>query len=109
MSDTSPEAARVMRDRLASKTPGERVRMATGMFAAARALVWAGLEPHSRAEPFRVTLLRRFYGSDLPDRTLRAAALKLTQVARGKDAPQETGGAQRVGEPPAERYGHGPS
>jgi len=67
MNDTSIEVEQLQRRLLMERTPGERLRMATGMFRTARALSTAGvlaqLGPLS-AERLRRELLWRFYGID---------------------------------------------
>lgn len=65
MNDTSIEVEQLQRRLLMERSPGERLRMATGMFRMARALATAGvlaqLGPVS-AERLRRELLWRFYG-----------------------------------------------
>jgi len=66
MNDTTPEFAKLVRERLLALRPEERVRMCADMFETARALVEAslpsGLDPIER----RRSICRRFYG-DLAD------------------------------------------
>lgn len=85
MSDTSPEMAARYRTRLQACSPAERVRMATGMFAAARALVIAEAErAGERTGNLRELLLDRFYGTDLSEEALAGARRRLL-----RDAPPE--------------------
>lgn len=67
MNDTPIEVEQLQRRLLMERSPGERLRLATGMFRMARALstagVFAQLGPVS-AERLRRELLWRFYGVD---------------------------------------------
>ena len=63
MNDTTPEFAKLFRERLLALRPEERVRMCADMFETARALVEAslpaGIDPIER----RRRICRRFYGN----------------------------------------------
>lgn len=67
MNDTSPEVAEMIAARYAAMTGAERVRIATGMFETARAIVLASLPASATADERRRHLLRRFY-PELVDR-----------------------------------------
>ena len=78
MNDTTPEAARIVRLLYQSRTPDERVRMACGMFDAAKALAIAGLRlttPGISEADLRVAVFERFYGRDV-DPSQRPAILE---------------------------------
>lgn len=83
MNDTTPEAARWLRERYAHRSPAERLRMATGMFEDARALVRAHIESGARLTPVevRVGVLRRMYATDLEPAVIEAAIARLRAKA----------------------------
>lgn len=62
MTDTTPEAARLVRELCARKTGTERLRMGASMFETARALVLASLPPGLPERELRRRLCARFYG-----------------------------------------------
>ncbi len=65
MHDTSPEMEEKMREILAGKSPGERLRMACDMFACARALMRAGIkseDPTLSEAQIRGRMFVRTYG-----------------------------------------------
>jgi hypothetical protein len=68
MRDTSPQVEAQLRALYQAKSPGDRLRMATVMFGAAKRLSLAGLK-HENANlegtALRVALLQRLYGDDL--------------------------------------------
>ena len=70
MNDTPPAVEAKYREMLMAKSPAERLAMACGMFATAKALVQAGLlqkhGPLTHAELRRLTFLR-FYGEDFSE------------------------------------------
>ena len=62
MTDTSPEAARLVRELYARKSGAERVDMGASMFESARTLVLASLPPGLSEREIRRRLCLRFYG-----------------------------------------------
>ena len=76
MIETSDGVERRVREMMASKTPLQRLRMASRMFSTARALVKAGLSESEQDS--RVLLFRRLYARDFTDdeRERIAAQLK---------------------------------
>lgn len=66
MNETTPEFAKLVRERLLALPPEERVRMCADMFETARALVEASLPPGLDEIERRRRICRRFYG-DLAD------------------------------------------
>lgn len=81
-SDTSPTVDRLLGALYRQRTPGERVRMATGGFALGKALASAGLlQRDAASSPLdtRIALARRLHGDDLPpgwEAAIRRAKLK---------------------------------
>ena len=71
MNDTPPDVDALYRRRLMALTPGERIRMASGMFDTARALIRGRLlaeQPDLDEVELRVRLFEQVYGRDyLPD------------------------------------------
>lgn len=66
VTDTSPEVAAIVRDRIMKLSGAERFVIGARMFESARALVLASL-PESISEPERKRMLyERFYGDRLP-------------------------------------------
>jgi len=78
-----------MRTRLRALGPEARIRMATGMFSAARSLVRAGSE-HTAETTLRgrELLLARLYSRDLDPKTLEAVRRRLADE-EGARAPTE--------------------
>ena len=66
MNDTSPEIARLIRERLMQLSGEERLRMAASMFESARHLVLASLPASLTESERRRELCRRLYGLELP-------------------------------------------
>ena len=67
MSDTSERVERLYGDMLLSRTPLERLRMASRMYDSAKKLVMAGIRdknPHLTVSQLRTHLFLRMYGSD---------------------------------------------
>jgi hypothetical protein len=67
VNDTSPEMARKYRGLLMARSGAERMKMASSMFATARALVVASVlerEPTASAATVRQALFQRFYGAE---------------------------------------------
>lgn len=77
MSDTTPEASRVYRELLLSRSGEERFRMGCEMFETAKALALAGLKERGEAD-VRERLFLRFYGNDFEpsERARIVAALR---------------------------------
>jgi hypothetical protein len=66
MNDTSPEIARLVQQRLMSKSGAERFVMGTRMFDAARAVVLASLPAGLPALELKRRLFERLYGQPAP-------------------------------------------
>lgn len=67
MSDTPERIERLYNDMLLSRTPLERLRMASRMYDSAKKLVIAGIRdknPHLTLSQLRAHLFLRMYGSD---------------------------------------------
>lgn len=71
--DTAPEVNAMIFRAMMERTPGERMMMGLEMSAAAREMVWASL-PEGTEEERRAAFLRRFYGNELSEETIRAVA-----------------------------------
>lgn len=65
MNDTTPEAARIYRELLLSRSNAERLRMGCEMFETAKALALAGLREHGD-DRLQERLFLRLYGPDFP-------------------------------------------
>ncbi len=74
MNDTTPEMAKLQHDLLMQCSGAERLRMASSMFATAKALALASFGDIPEPEK-RVRLFLRFYGDDF-DAPARARILK---------------------------------
>ena len=61
MNDTSPEIERIVRELMMSRSGADRMRMAAGMFDAARAIVISSLSPDLDDIGVRERLCERFY------------------------------------------------
>mgnify|MGYP005836013401 CR=1 FL=1 len=73
MSDTPHEISTMLIERYQGRSPGERLRMVTGMFRAASALARAGIraqDPGADEPTIRARLLRRLHGGDLTEHEL---------------------------------------
>ncbi len=66
MTDTPPEIAELIRQRLMARSGEERFLMGVQMFNAAREMVLASLPPDLSPEELRRQLFQRFYGQPLP-------------------------------------------
>jgi hypothetical protein len=66
MTDTSPEVAALVRQKLMARTAEERFLMGVQMFDAARAMVIASLPPGLAPEELKRQLFQRIYGQPLP-------------------------------------------
>jgi hypothetical protein len=73
--DTAPEINAVIFRAMMERTPSERMMMGLEMSAAAREMVWASL-PEGTEEERRAAFLRRFYGNELSEETIRAVAAR---------------------------------
>ena len=68
MRDTTPEFQRFVDAQYQSLTPGERVRLCTEMFDAARTLVESTLPPDLSEYERRRRITERFYGAEFANR-----------------------------------------
>jgi hypothetical protein len=66
MTDTPPEIAELVRQRLMARSPEERFMMGVRAFDAARAMVIASLPEGLSPEEFKRQLFQRIYGVPLP-------------------------------------------
>ena len=83
MDDTSAEVRAVHAAALSRMSPGERLIAATGMHAAARAMVLASMPCGMSPEEVIYALLQRMYGDEVNEETRRAAS----GAVRGVCAP----------------------
>lgn len=89
MKDTSHQVQQILRAKLRSLTPEARIRMATGMFSAARELGRAGAQTgRTPAVEQRRQLLVRLYSAELSATVIEAAARRLSKDAVA-EAPGE--------------------
>jgi hypothetical protein len=73
MQDTTPEFQRFVEAQYRRLTPGERVRLCTEMFDAARTLVESGLPPGLSDRERRRRITERFYGTEFANRVFPLA------------------------------------
>jgi hypothetical protein len=66
MNDTSPEIAKIVRQKLMARSPEERFLMGVQMFNAAREMVLASLPAGLSPIEIRRLLYERIYGEPLP-------------------------------------------
>ena len=66
MTDTSPEIAELVRQKIMALSGEERFMMGVRMFDAARAMVIASLPPNLPPEEFKRQLYQRIYGEPFP-------------------------------------------
>jgi hypothetical protein len=66
MTDTSPEIAELVRQRIMSRTGEERLIMGARMFDAAREMILASLPPGLSPEELKRQLFQRLYGRPMP-------------------------------------------
>jgi hypothetical protein len=66
MNDTSPEIAKLVREKLMSRSGSERFVMGTRMFDAARAVVLASLPTGLSPDELKRQLFQRVYGFAAP-------------------------------------------
>jgi hypothetical protein len=83
MNDTSAAVERLVRERHASMTPEERMRIAASMYETARAIVESSLPSGLTTEQQRYAVVERLYGNELPEAAL---------VAYGRYAEDAPGG-----------------
>jgi len=67
LTDTSPEIAAMVRERLMARSGAERFEMGCRMFVAAREMVLASFPQDLTEAERRRRLFERFYGESLPD------------------------------------------
>ena len=74
MNDTPPEVQALYVSRIMQRTPYERLVMASRMFAAARALMLAGMANAGRTDPsdVRKEIFERLYGADFSEAQRKA-------------------------------------
>lgn len=65
MNDTDPEVAELVRQRLMERSGVERIRMASGMFDAAKAMVLASFPAGLTEIEVKRRLCERFYGDEV--------------------------------------------
>ena len=84
MNDTPDEVQAEFRRRLMALDPSGRLRMVSGMFDTARALVRSGHSMSSEdAEPARLIMFRRLYGRDFEAEELAVISERLRRALRG--------------------------
>ena len=74
MNDTSAAVSKIIEDHLLAMTPAERLLAASSLFESARRIVESSLPSDLTMEERRLAVVRRFYGSELPDAALIAHA-----------------------------------
>jgi hypothetical protein len=74
MSDTSAKVAALAAERHRRMTPDERMKIASGMFDTARAIVESSLPADLTPRARRLAVARRIYGTELPQAALEAFA-----------------------------------
>jgi hypothetical protein len=74
MNDTSAVVAALVRERHAAMTAEERWRVASSLFETARAIVDSSLPADLSREERRLAIVRRLYGTELPEAALAAHA-----------------------------------
>jgi methylmalonyl-CoA mutase len=74
--DTPPEFRQFVDAQYRRLSPEERVRLCTGMFDAARALVESSLPPHLTEHERRRLITERFYGREFAERIFPAAPME---------------------------------
>ena len=82
MSDTSPDVEKRFRTMMASRTPEERLRMASRMFSTARALVLSGAGADESDAGRRQHLFLRFYARDFSESDCERILHELTKRSR---------------------------
>lgn len=79
MSDTPPDVLRRFRDMMASRTPEERLRMASRMFSSAQVLVLSGASVDRDDSVSREHLFLKFYKRDFSQSDCQRILLGLTR------------------------------
>jgi hypothetical protein len=74
MNDTSAEVSKIVDDHHLAMTPAERWLVASSLFESARRIVESSLPSGLTMEERRLAVVRRLYGSELPDLALIAHA-----------------------------------
>lgn len=89
MNDTPEDIEIKYREMLFSRSPAERLRMASSMFDSARTLATAGIlaeQPGVTPGELRAKLFLRFYGSDFPASECQRILSKLPAMSLDSDA-----------------------
>ncbi len=74
MNDTSPDFEARVAAHYAALSPLERMRIASGLYDTARAIIASSLPPDLSDEARRYAIVKRLYGDELPEAALRAHA-----------------------------------
>jgi len=74
MNDTAPDVERVVAARYAAMTPFERMSIAASMRQTAIAIIDSSLPANLTREQRRYAIVKRLYGSELPEAALAAHA-----------------------------------
>jgi hypothetical protein len=88
MDDTSDEIKEHYREMLMSKTPAERLGMASRMFDTARQLAISGIlaeRPHLNPAELRAHLFLRMYGSDFSSEEIKKIMAAIPNMQLGED------------------------
>jgi Holliday junction resolvase len=72
MNDTDPQIAKLVRQRLLERSGAERIRMASGMFEAAKAMALASFPAGLTEIEIKERLVERFYGNEVDIKGLLA-------------------------------------
>jgi hypothetical protein len=72
--DTSARVSRLVADRYRAMTPAERCLIASSMYETARTIVESSLPAGLTRQERRLALVRRLYGTELPEAALVAYA-----------------------------------
>ena len=83
MNDTAPEMAKLQHDLLMQRSGSERLRMASSMFATAKAMALASFGNIGEQEK-RVRLFLRFYGNDFDAETKARLVARIREDTPGK-------------------------
>jgi hypothetical protein len=74
VNDTSAAVSKIIEDHHLAMTPAERLLAASSLFESARRIVESSLPSDLTMEERRLAVVRRFYGTELPDAALIAHA-----------------------------------
>ena len=80
MKDTSTAVSKIVDDHHLAMTPAERLLAASSLFESARRIVESSLPSDLTMEQRRLAVVRRFYGSELPDVALIAHARYVSET-----------------------------